>query len=369
MGRPFDRDVFERERARYLAEGLAGNRFRGEARVPVRPPVNLQGLGADRREQLRARGQRALDQGRVALLVMAGGMATRFGGAAKAVVPVLAGHPGSTFLAVKIADAVRRTPGVAVVVMHSSATRDPVLNQLEADGWFGVRPGCRYEFGQTAMPRMLEDGTPLYEVPGVPPELAFAPAGHGDAVTELGRGGVLARLLDAGVDTLLVSNVDNLGATLDPVALGCHLEAGPKAGPTVTAEVVRRRPGDLGASVVERADGRQVIVEDFRLPPGESDRFPHFSINTLWMAAPALATPPDLDWFFTRKTVVWPDSSARVVIQLERLVGQLAELVRCAYLEVPDDRFVPIKTPADLERHGHALRGAVHRAGLGGAGA
>jgi UTP--glucose-1-phosphate uridylyltransferase len=37
--------------------------------------------------------------------------------------------------------------------------------------------------------------------------------------------GVIEALPARGVEHVLVSNVDNLGATLDPLVLGAHLEA------------------------------------------------------------------------------------------------------------------------------------------------
>jgi UTP--glucose-1-phosphate uridylyltransferase len=351
-------------RARYLAEGIDANLFRGEANVPARSPAVLSDLRPVDGATARAAGQAALASGRVAILVMAGGMATRFGGGAKAVVPVLPGEPDSSFLTIKIADAVRRSPGMAVVVMHSPATRTPILEHLEAQGWCGVAPDRRYHFGQATMPRLQEDGTLASDAAGLAGDQASAPAGHGDAAIELTNSGVLARLLAAGVETIVASNVDNLGATVDPEVLGWHLQRGG----AVTAEVIPRRAGEAGASVVERADGRAVILEDFRLPVAARDRFPHFSINTLWMSAHALSAPLPLDWFFVPKRVSLPGGGARRVIQLERLIGQVAEHLPTTFLEVPEHRFVPIKTPADLQLHAEALGAAVRRARTAGDG-
>ena len=55
-----------------------------------------------------------------------------------------------------------------------------------------------------------------------------------------------------------MSNVDNLGATLDPAIIGAHLEANEASGAKITAEVVAKEPGDKGGAparvAVEVAD-------------------------------------------------------------------------------------------------------------------
>ncbi|MEX1362335.1 MAG: UTP--glucose-1-phosphate uridylyltransferase, partial [Nannocystaceae bacterium] len=94
------------------------------------PPVDLRpGVGDGRLAELRARGEQALRAAKVAILVLNGGMATRFGGGAKGVVSVVAGEPRASFLAVKLGQV--RTAATAlgghipVVLMHSFATEGP----------------------------------------------------------------------------------------------------------------------------------------------------------------------------------------------------------------------------------------------------
>ncbi len=51
-------------------------------------------------------------------------------------------------------------------------------------------------------------------------ELAWCPPGHGDLYTAIAGSGLLEGLLDQGFEYAFISNVDNLGAVLDPVILG-----------------------------------------------------------------------------------------------------------------------------------------------------
>src|SRR6185437_6978046 len=88
--------------------------------------------------------------------------------------------------------------------------------------------------------------------------------------------GVLARFRAAGGRVLYMSNVDNVAATLDPAVIGAHLASGA----AITAEVVRKEPGDRGGAPA-RVDGTPQIVEAFRFPKGfDQDRLALFNTNT-----------------------------------------------------------------------------------------
>ncbi|HEY8379527.1 MAG TPA: glucose-6-phosphate isomerase, partial [Nannocystis sp.] len=174
---------------------------------------------------------------------------------------------------------------------------------------------------------------------------------------------VVAALRARGVEHVLVSNVDNLGATLDPVVLGAHLEA-VEAGAALSVEVVRRAPGDAGGCVAELA-GRPAIVESFRLPPETSlDDYPFFNTNTLWITLDALEREYPLSWFPVKRTIPWPASGELPVIQFEQLIGQITEFAPTRCLRVDRARFLPIKTRAELDAAQPAMRAIVRDVGL-----
>ena len=209
----------------------------------------------------------AIARGEIAAVVLAGGMATRFGSQVKALAPVLDGRDLS-FLDLKLADLTRL--GVDVTLMTSFATHD-ALAEAVADTGVAAGPAAR-----VAAPRR-RTARSSSTTRASPRRTRRATATSADA---LELSGALERYRRSGVRTLFVCNVDNVGATLDPALAGLHRELGG----AITAELVSKRPGDVGGLPVRRADGSLAIAEAFRVPEGfPHERFPLFNTNTLWI--------------------------------------------------------------------------------------
>lgn len=346
------------------------------------PPVDLRPQAADAaatRERLTAKGDAALRAGKVGILILNGGMATRFGGGAKGIVPVVSGQPRVSFLAIKLAEIRQRAEAlgtsIPVVLMHSFATQGPSQNHLAEIGWGGIAESSRESFAQSIMPRVLPDGTPLQSLPAaadLPDTALYSAPGHGDTLGRFRQSGVLSRLQARGVEHVLVSNVDNVGASLDPFILGAHLEAA-EDGAGISVEVVRRLENDAGGCIAMLpGTDKPAIIEGFRLPSGvEMAAYPHFNTNTLWLSTAAVDRDIDLTWFAVRKKIDWPDNDPRAVegklevVQFERLIGQATEFVQSAYLDVERDRrFLPIKTRGDLADAEDSMRSFAAEAGL-----
>ncbi|MBK7826130.1 UTP--glucose-1-phosphate uridylyltransferase [Nannocystis sp.] len=366
----FDPEQFAELRAALLRGALSPERTRlshAPERLTPEAMTAVAGLDAATRARLTARGEAAIRGREVAALVLNGGMATRFGGAVKGVVPVLAGPGAPSFLAVKLAG----LRGVPVVLMHSFATAAASAEHLAAIDWSGVPHGDRLVFEQSLLPRMLADGTPLPALPEAESwgdTLVYAAPGHGDTLRRLRDSGTLASLRARGVRHLLVSNVDNLGATLDPLLLGAHLEAHER-GNSLSVEVVLRSPDDAGGCVAG-VGGRPQIIEGFRLPAGVAiEHYPHFNTNTLWVALDALTEAHPLTWFAVRKAIDLPEGGAREVLQFEQLIGQLSEFVATTCLLVDRARFLPIKSREELRAAAPQIAGLARAAGLAAAAA
>lgn len=339
----FDRELFERLRAQLLRGELSA--FANRVRGTVQPPsegdvVPLAVAPGARRDELYERGMAALRAGQVGCVVLAGGMATRFGGVVKAQVEAL---PGYSFLALKLLDIQRVAERVGrpipVYLMSSFATHQALL-ELAREAHSDAVPV--EVFPQFISLRLTPEGELFREADGRCSP--YAP-GHGDLSFALLRSRMLTGFLQRGGRVLTMSNVDNLAATLDPVIIGHHLAAG-KA---MTIEVGRRTQGELGGLPLS-VDGKLQIVEDFRLPEGfPVDRVPQFNTNTFVFDARALDRDFALQWFMVKKRV-----DGREAIQFERLVGQLSAFLPCVCLEVPrdgrDGRFQPAKDPEELAR-------------------
>jgi UTP--glucose-1-phosphate uridylyltransferase len=318
-----------------------GNAIRGRVEPPREGDVvALPAPRTPERRRLAAIGERAIAAGKVGAVILAGGMATRFGGVVKAGVPAVRGR---TFLDLKVADlarlAERTNARVPCFAMTSFATHDAVGDLSRALATPRVPIEC---FAQGISLRVTKSGEPFIEKDGA--ASPYAP-GHGDLTFALRSSGVMKRFRDAGGEVLVMSNVDNLGATLDPAIVGLHLERGV----AVTAEVVRKEAGDKGGAPA-RVEGTVQIVESFRFPADfDQDSIPVFNTNTFVLDARAIDRDFDLTWFVVEKTV-----EGTKVIQFERLVGELTAFLPSAFVEVArhgdDGRFQPAKDPDELAR-------------------
>jgi UTP--glucose-1-phosphate uridylyltransferase len=352
----FSRSTFEALRGR-LVRGEASdasNRLRSRLEPPLPGDVKpLPPLGSDARRELAERGTEAIRAGKVAAVVLAGGMATRFGGVVKAAVEVA---QGKTFLDLKLADirasAARALGRVPTYLMTSFAT-DQEVRRLAEQASSQEAPVAT--FAQFVSLRLNPDGTLFRDARGAPSP--YAP-GHGDLPSALRRSGVLAKLREANVSLLYMSNVDNLAATLEPAVIGAHLAARS----ALSVEVADKAAGDKGGAPA-RVDGTLQVVEGFRFPEGfDQDSIPVFNTNSFVIDVAALDRDFELSWFAVSKQV-----DGKKAIQFEHLVGELSAFLPTHAIQVAregeDGRFLPVKDPPELEARRAAIVALLGRRG------
>ena len=342
----FDEPLFEALRARVAVGELSpqSNVVRGVIEAPRAEDITpLPAPGDTEYEETREAGLDALRRGEVAQVVLAGGMATRFGGVVKAALEAV---DGKSFLVAKLAQtaALEEALGVSVpVALMTSFATDEVIRAHLVERQLGDP----LVFHQFVSLRLESSGEPFRGDDG---RVSLYAPGHGDLYQALGRSGAVAALRARGVRLVTVSNVDNLGARVDPVVVGAHM----RAGRPLTCEVARKE-GDMGGAPV-RVDGRLQLVEGPRFPADFDQALtPVFNTNTALFDIDAIDVDYELSWLYVDKTV-----GERKAVQLERLYHEVSALVDTTYLEVPRrgprGRFSPIKTPADLERAQDDLR-------------
>jgi len=285
------------------------------------------------------RGRSAIARGEVAFIVLAGGMATRMGGVVKALVEVL---PDLTFLGYRVreVDLLHQRYGARIPLwlMTSYATSGPIEAALER-----YKEGRSIAtFQQDISLRMTANGDLFKTADGGPSIYA---TGHGDLPDALRRSGLLDDFLARGGKTVWIANIDNLGATVDPMLLGWHLGHGAP----LSVEVVDKVGSDKGG-IPCRLDGRPVILEEFRLPKGfDATRVRTFNTNTFLVDARSLRDVKlDWTWFEVKKNVEGKD-----VVQFERLLGELTSALDTRFVKVPREglasRFLPVKDGPELE--------------------
>lgn len=326
----------------------ADNEIRAHVEAPSEgevPPLPVR--ESPEGERLSRIGEEALRRGEVGALVLNGGMATRFGGAVKGCVEVF---PESSFLSLKLRDAARYGGKVSVLLMNSFATDDLTREHLEEAGYFGFPRDNLLTYTQNVSLRLTPEGELFAPGQG---DTLYAP-GHGD-VAEATRRGALGEFRARGGKYLLMSNVDNLLATLDPLVVGFHVQGAEEEGVEMTAEVVDNQGSAIGG-MPARVDGSLQILEAFRFPIGFNvAAIPVYNTNTFLFTAEALDRDFDLDWFVVEKEV---DGSP--AIQFERLAGQLSAFLKTRFIQVPRvgmaSRFLPIKHWEELDENRDFLR-------------
>jgi UDP-N-acetylglucosamine pyrophosphorylase len=205
----------------------------------------------------------------------------------------------------------------------------------------------------------------------------FSPLGHWYEVSNLLRNGTLAQLLrqNPQVETIMLHNIDTLGADVDPAALAFHLHSGN----VLTFEVIARRIEDRGGGLA-RVNGRLRLLEGLAQPREEDElALSYYNSNTTWIQIDPLLklfglTRQDLQTgneaqlakavrsvahriptYVTIKDVKyrWGHGQEDIypVAQIEKLWTDMTALtdLRCGYLVVPRTRGQQMKDPAQLD--------------------
>ena len=306
--------------------GVAQNRLPAPVQIEDVSPEKLfdarQGVDA----KCRTLGEEALAAGAVAVVTLSGGAGSRWtrgAGVVKALSPFckLAGTH-RTFLEVHLAKSRREGQRYGREVPHaittSYLTQGPIEEFLRRENAYGYTGPLFLSAGQSVGLRLIPtvrdlrfawEDTPQQKLDAQAqkvreslraalvawaqqageatsytdnlPMQCLHPVGHWYEVPNLFLSGVLEKMLEARpqLRTLMVHNVDTVGANLDPGILGRHIAS--KA--TMTAEVVTRRIEDRGGGLAS-VDGRLRLVEGMALPSEEIEfALSYYNSNTFWI--------------------------------------------------------------------------------------
>ncbi len=351
------------EQAATLRQGNAATRrrdrntVRGEVRVPRADELSaLPEAGSDAYVRLSERGRRALEEGQLAVCAMAGGMATRMGGVVKALVEVMEGR---TFLDLRLGEirnaSKRAGRAVPLWLMTSEATHEPLREALaKADASASV--AC---FMQNLSLRLTSDGDLFQDASGAPSVYA---TGHGDLVDALRRASLLAAFRAEGGKYVWITNIDNVGASIDEAVLGHFLER-VDDGFSVQCEVCSK-VGDRGGIPVF-AEGKLQVLEEFRLPPSfDPTAVDVFNTNTFLVTADALAQA-EIRWTYFE---VEKQVEGKAAVQFERLLQEITAALPTSYLRVErhgvQSRFLPVKDFDELERRRAEIEAVARARGM-----
>ncbi len=289
-----------------------------------------------------------------------GGLATTMG--LRSPKSLVEARDGRSFLDIIIGQTLqlRRKHGVRLplVLMDSEATRDETLAALERHPEIAA-DSVPADFMQSMVPKL--DAQTLDPISWEEqPSLEWNPPGHGDIYGALRGSGLLGQLLEQGFRYAMISNSDNLGATVDPrIATYIAAEEIPFLMEVVEGTEADRKGGHIAR---RRADGQLVLRETAQTPDEDQEsfrdyrRWRFYNTNNLWIDLRALSDALDrsggileLPLIINRKTVDPRDKSSPPVLQLESAMGAaIGSFPGARLLCVPRRRFVPVKTTDDL---------------------
>lgn len=367
------------------------------------------------------RGKKALKEGKVAVMSLAAGMGSRWttgAGVVKAVNPfVNIQGKHRSFLEIHLAKtrkaALEHHFAFPHIVSTSFLTHDPIEKHLRLNDNYGyegplfLSPGR--SIGQRFIP-MVRDLTFLWEetpqetldeqrqkvrdaIRGALMEWArnmgegsdytdniplqrFHPPGHWYEIPNLLLNGVMAKMLkeSPGIETIMLHNIDTVGANLNEEMLGRHLESGN----ILTFEVIPRRITDRGGGLA-RVNGQLRLLEGLAQPREEDElKLSYYNSMTTWIQIDPLLeifglSRDDLSGNREKIAEAVRRMAARVptyitikdakrrwghgqedvypVAQFEKLWSDMTSLpdIPCGYLGVSRLRGQQIKDPAELD--------------------
>ncbi len=421
----FDPEQHESIRRDLLADriGLARNRLPAITEITDVLPEDYTDLTrTPPSAETVALGKAALAAGSVAVVTLAAGAGSRWtqgAGVCKALNPYAKlGGKHRTFIETHLAKSRQRGAEAGAAIPHvfttSYLTDGPTREFLESHGNYGYPGSLHLSPGRAVGLRMIPTERDLRfaweEMPqqaldeqqqkmrdslrtaligwargageagdytGNLPLQCMHPIGHFYELPNLLLNGTLARLLTErpGLKTLMLHNIDTLGADVDPALLGHHLSTGA----ALTFEVIPRRLEDRGGGLA-RVNGRPRLLEGLSMPREEDefelsfyntmttwididrllallklDRAAILAGDTIAIAAAIRHLAARLPTYLTLKDVKkrWGNGQEDVfpVTQFEKLWGDLTLLpdIETAYVVVDRMRGQQLKDPAQLD--------------------
>ena len=215
-------------------------------------------------------------------------------------------------------------------------------------------------FNQSNYPR-LDASTYLPLVDFVPsPSEYWYPPGHGNVYDALYRSGLLHELLRRGIEILFISNIDNLGATLDISLLYSFVTCSADVAVEVTAKtsldikggsfikyILDQDSGCFKYKDLECAEVPQDHLSEFQ----SGDAFRFFNTGNLWVKLPFLSELLKTDRLKLDVIQNFKWLNKRKIVQLETAAGSIVSHSNdVIIIEVQRTRFMPVKTCTDLLR-------------------
>lgn len=312
-------------------------------------------------EKIVSKGQGVVENGalnKLAVVKLNGGLGTSMG--CKGPKSLISVRNENTFLdlTVQQIEHLNKTynADVPLVLMNSFNTDEDTKKILQKYAHHRVKI---HTFNQSRYPRINKESLlPVATSLGLTGENAEAwyPPGHGDIYASFYNSGLLEQLIAEGKEYIFVSNIDNLGATVDLHILNHLISQPAERRCEFVMEVTDKTRADVKGGTLTEYDGKLRLLEIAQVPKAHVDEFKSvtkfkiFNTNNLWISLPAIKrlqeqNALDMEIIVNPKTL----DGGLNVIQLETAVGAAIKSFDNALgINVPRSRFLPVKTTSDL---------------------
>ena len=232
-------------------------------------------------EALKSLANSSINDGKVAVLLMAGGQGTRLG----------YDGPKGTFKFDDVslfelqARQISKYNNVHWYIMTSDINHDETLKFFEENNYFNLKKENIHFFKQEHFPSLSKDGKLLLTKSE---DVMITPNGNGGIFNALKMSGMLDDMKSRGVEAVFMNNVDNVVVkVLDEILVGLHL----KEDNEVTSKSITPKENE-SVGRLALVDGKKSVIEYTEIPEDEDSSFKNanigihvFSVNFLERAA------------------------------------------------------------------------------------
>lgn len=204
-------------------------------------------------------GKKQIEEGKYAVVTMAGGQGTRLGYIApKGTFKIGGGVEKSLFEA--LSDTIKEARekyniNIPWYIMTSRENNNATEKFFEKYDFFGLPYEDVKFFKQGELPMLDTNGKLMLDETGL---IKLAADGHGGVFESLVKNGYLDDMKDRGIEWIFISGVDNvLAGLVDPIAVGLAITEGTLA---TGKSVVKRSPTE-GVGVFCKKNGRPYVIE------------------------------------------------------------------------------------------------------------
>ena len=333
----------------------------------IEPPLVFKPGSEREKRDLAVEGEKLISGGKTAVMVVAGGQATRLGcNYPKGFYPVspVKGKPLFMLFGEKVrALSLKYGVKIPFLIMTSPGNHEEIRGFFEKKGFFGLDRSTVFFFKQELLPSLTPEGLLILRGGG---EIMSNPDGHGGSLKALHQSGLLDEIEKRGIENMFYCHVDNpLVRVLDPLFLAHHV----KSGADFSLKVVKKLPDEkVGTFVI--AGGRPAVIEYIELPeplrtavdPKGRQLFNSGSIgihviNTEFISS-LNRKGVSLPYHRQRKKIALPGGREKEIWKFETFIFDaipLAGRVSCMETE-RDEEFAPLKnrtgrdSPADVKQ-------------------